>query len=143
MERDAGFADRGGIVVVALSLEGHLVAGVLEDFRGGSDGQFPDRGDAVLCHIFSHKGATREGETGLFQLSNVGDGHSNFVLVVAVVLELEADFHLIALGHGAGALVRNIEVDHAEGGDVQVAAHGGIGSEGLGPIQHADVGDRC
>ena len=40
----------------------------------------------------SHKGATREGETDLFQLSSVGDGHSNFVLVVAVVLELEVIF---------------------------------------------------
>ena len=119
-----------------------MVASVLKDFGRSSDGQFPDRGDAVLCHVLCHEGATWEGEAGFFQLSSVGDGHSNFVLIVAVVLELEADFHLIALGHGAGALVRNIEVNHAESGDVQVAADGGIGGEGFGPIQHADVGDR-
>ena len=126
MNRDGALAHGRLIIVLTGGLEGHLEALIGGDLRRCPNGQFSDGRDAVFGNVLGDKGASRERKACFFEFSGVGDGDLNLVVIVAVVLELEGNLGFIAFTHGSGALIGNVQIDHAKGGDVEVAAHRGV-----------------
>ncbi|DAC48220.1 MAG TPA: hypothetical protein D7H92_03700 [Candidatus Poseidoniales archaeon] len=139
---DATLADRSLGIVLALRLERDLETLISQHFRGSPNRQFPHGRYATLGHIFGYERAVGERESNCLEFRSVGDGNTDFVICVAVVLELERYLHLIALAHGPCTLIGDVQIDHSKGGDVEVSAHRCVGREGFGPVEHADIGHR-